>query len=156
MNLKLKPMTVEQAHRFLHETLLKATYYCEITEEAAIARIEFFWDCLKESIITNYEDWNGLQLKDFQYIENKAVELKTRFVDKKLTALKVDTASNYTVVDGVEITAENVNLDRKTEVLYQGKQKVRKTLTIEWFEPYALNPVHTVAPPLVLSITPPP
>ena len=106
MNLKLKPMTVEEAHRFLHETLLKATYYCEITEEAAIARIEFFWDCLVKSLMANPQEWNGLQLKDFQYIENKAVELKTRFVDKKSAALKVDTESNYIVIDGVEITLQ--------------------------------------------------
>ena len=42
MDLEIKPMSAEEAHKFVSETLLKATYYYELTQEAALARIEFF------------------------------------------------------------------------------------------------------------------
>ena len=152
MNLDLKPMTVEEAHKFVSETLLKATYYCEITEEAAIARIAFFWDCLVQSLIKNYEDWNGLDLKDFKYVESKVIELKSRLVEQKFSQTTIDTQKDKITIDGVQVHPTNVNLDIETEFVYQMGQnakphKKHKKLTIEWSEPCESNPVHTVPPP---------
>ena len=140
MNIDIKPMSVEEAHKFVSETLLKATYYCEITEEAAIARIEFFWDCLVQSLIKNYEDWNGLEIKDFKYVESKAIELKTRLVEQKFAQVTIATQKDKITIDGVQVYPTNVSLASKTEYIRTSKNTAKphnkhKTLTIYWNEP---------------------
>ena len=81
--LTLKPVSPTEAREFIDNTLRLASYYHEITEDEAISRIVFFWDCLSTSIIKNPEEWGGLRLSDFSFVGDKADELKAAQVDKK-------------------------------------------------------------------------
>ena len=152
MNIEIKPMSVEEAHKFVSETLLKATYYYELTHEAALARIEFFYDCLTKSILKNKEEWGGFRLSDFNYVATCIDEMKETIVKDKFAQTTIDTQKDKIVIDGVQVNPINVNLDIETEFVYQMGQnakphKKHKKLTIEWSEPCESNPVHTVAPP---------
>lgn len=57
MNLEIKPMTVEAAHKFVSETMTKAVFYGEFTEEAAIPRVELLWCSIVASIFKNPKEW---------------------------------------------------------------------------------------------------
>ena len=79
----LMPFKPIDAREFIEDTLRLASYYHEITEDEAISRIVFFWDCLSSSIIKNPEEWGGLHLSDFSFVGDKADELKAAQVEKK-------------------------------------------------------------------------
>ena len=79
----LKPVSPTEAREFIDDTLRLASYYHEITEDEAISRIVFFWDCLSASIIKNPVEWAGLHLSDFSFVGDKAEELKVAQVEKK-------------------------------------------------------------------------
>lgn len=145
-------MSVEEAHKFVSETLLKSTYYYELTQEAALARIEFFYDCLTKSILKNKEEWGGFKLSDFNYVATCIDEMKETIVKEKFTQTTIDTQKDKITIDGVRVHPISVNLESKTEFVYPMGQnakprKKHKKLTIEWSEPCESNPVHTVPPP---------
>ena len=152
MNLEIKPMTVEAAHKFVSETMTKAVFYGEFTEEAAISRVELLWCSIVASIFKNPKEWGELQIKDFAYIEDRLNQAKNRIIEQKFAQATIDTQKDKITIDGVQVHPANVNLDIETEFVYQMGQKAKphkkhKKLTIEWSEPCESNPVHTVAPP---------
>ena len=156
MNLDLKPMTVEAAHKFVSETMTKAVFYGEFTEEAAISRVELLWCSIVASIFKNPKEWGELQIKDFAYIEDRLNHAKNRIIEQKFAQATIDTQKDKITIDGVQVHPANVNLDIETEFVYQmGKEprphKKHKKLTIEWIEQCDSNSVHTVDLP-----TPPP
>ena len=152
MNLEIKPMTVEAAHKFVSETMTKAVFYGEFTEEAAISRVELLWCSIVASIFKNPKEWGELQIKDFAYIEDRLNQAKNRIIEQKFARATIDTQKDKITIDGVQVHPTNVNFDVETEFVYQMGQnakphKKHKKLTIEWSEPCESNPVHTVAPP---------
>lgn len=152
MNLEIKPMTVEAAHKFVSETMTKAVFYGEFTEEAAISRVELLWCSIVASIFKNPKEWGELQIKDFAYIEDRLNQAKNRIIEQKFARATIDTQKDKITIDGVQVHPTNVNFDVETEFVYQMGQnakphKKHKKLTIEWSEPCDSNPVHTVAPP---------
>ena len=152
MNLEIKPMTVEAAHKFVSETMAKAVFYGEFTEEAAISRVELLWCSIVASILKNPKEWGELQIKDFACIEDRLNQAKNRIIEQKFAQATIDTQKDKITIDGVQVHPANVNLDIETEFVYQMGQKAKphkkhKKLTIEWSEPCNSNPVHTVAPP---------
>ena len=80
MNLEIKPMTVEAAHKFVSETMTKAVFYGEFTEEAAISRVELLWCSIVASIFKNPKVWGELQIKYFAYIEDRLNQAKNRII----------------------------------------------------------------------------
>lgn len=152
MNLEIKPMTVEAAHKFVSETMTKAVFYGEFTEEAAISKVELLWCSIVASIFKNPKEWGELQIKDFAYIEDRLNQAKSRLVEQKFAQAIIYTQKDKITIDGVQVHPTNVNFDVETEFVYQMGQnekphKKHKKLTIEWSEPCESNPVDTVAPP---------
>ena len=156
MNLEIKPMTVEAAHKFVSETMTKAVFYGEFTEEAAISRVELLWCSIVASIFKNPKEWGELQIKDFAYIEDRLNQAKNRIIEQKFAQATIDTQKDKITIDGVQVHPTNVNFDVETEFVYQMGQnakphKKHKKLTIEWSELCESNPVDIVAPPPPLS-----
>ena len=160
MNIEIKAISPKRAREFL-EDIVSLVFRGELTLEAAAAKTEFLWDCIVHSMLKNKEEWDG-KIADYGFLDEQAQWLKSRVLErKKIAQARIDTQKDKIVIDGVQVHPVSVNLESKTEFVYQIGQALKprnkqKTLTIEWSEPCNSNPVHTVAPLHTVAPPPPP
>ena len=91
----IEPVSVKDAIQFVNE--VSQTSNVTNTKETVVAVIDFFSICLERSILANPEKWNGLKLKDFNYVFEFADELKSRLVEDKFAQLGIAKITQITV-----------------------------------------------------------
>lgn len=87
IKIMIEPISPNDAIQFVNE--VAQTSNVTNTKETVVAVIDFFSICLERSILANPEKWNGLKLKDFNYVFDFADELKSRLIEDKFAQITV-------------------------------------------------------------------
>ncbi|GEM_PF-5077244 len=135
----IEPISIEDAMQFVIDEVAQTPEVAN-SKKGATAIIDFFFVCLENSIITNPEKWNGLQIEDFKDVYTLADDLKSRPIEEKVSRATIETQSENITIDGMQINPVSIKLESQAEFIHLLGQNPkphfkRKKLTVEWNEP---------------------